>query len=59
MKWLVENRPRFPGQWIALEGERLLAVGKTAKDVFSKVADRPTPPLVVRIDKEELPFAGW
>jgi len=59
MRWLAENRHRFSGKWIALKGEYLLAVGTTAKEVFSKVADRNMLPLVIRIDEEELPFAGW
>jgi hypothetical protein len=59
LHWLAENRYRFPGQWIALEGDQLLAVGPTAQEVFSKVADQRTPPLVVKITDDELPFAGW
>jgi hypothetical protein len=37
----------------------LLAVGATAKEVFSRVADRETTPLVIKIADDELPFAGW
>jgi hypothetical protein len=59
LHWLNENRRKFLGQWIALEGEQLLAVGPTAKEVFSKVADQKTPPLVIKITDDELPFAGW
>lgn len=59
LQWLAENRHKFFGQWIALQGAQLLAVGATAKDVFSKVADRKSPPLVVKITDDELPFAGW
>jgi len=59
MHWLAENRDRFAGKWIALKGENLLAVGATAKEVFAKVADQNPPPLVIRIDAEDLPFAGW
>jgi hypothetical protein len=59
LQWLAENRRKFLGKWIALDGAQLLAVGATAKDVFSKVADRRSPPLVVKITDDELPFAGW
>jgi hypothetical protein len=59
MTWLAENRDRFLGRWVALEGQTLLAAGGTAKEVFSKVGDRPTPPLVIRIDGDNRPFAGW
>lgn len=57
--WLAENRHKFSGQWIALRGDCLLAVAPTAKEVFSKVADDKTPPLVIRVDDEGLPFGGW
>jgi hypothetical protein len=59
MRWVADNRYRFRGQWIAVEGETLLAVGNTAKEVFEKVGKRPLPPLVIQIEREDLPFAGW
>ncbi len=59
MKWIAENGHRFSGQWIALEGDCLLAEGRTSREVFSKVANRTQPPLVIRIEEEDLPFAGW
>jgi hypothetical protein len=59
MQWLGEHREEFPGKWIALKGGHLLAVGATAREVFSKVADQSPPPLVIRVDEEVLPFAGW
>jgi hypothetical protein len=58
-RWLAENRDKFRGKWIALEGDHLFAVGITAKEVFSKVADQNPPPLVIRVAEEDLPFAGW
>jgi uncharacterized protein DUF5678 len=57
-QWLAKNRSRFAGQWIALQGSRLLAVGATAREVFLKVADEKTPPLVILVDNGEPPFAG-
>lgn len=57
--WLAENRSKYFGKWIALEGGRLLAVADSAKEVFSKVANHPTPPLVIRISEHDLPFSGW
>ena len=58
MRWLAENRHRYVGQWVALEGSCLLASGATARDVFARVSDRPSP-LVVRVDEDDLPFGGW
>jgi hypothetical protein len=36
LKWLDENREKYPGQWVALDGDRLIANGPTAKEVYSK-----------------------
>jgi len=58
-EWLAENKNRFSGQWIALQGRRLLAVGTTAREVFLKVANETAPPLVILVDREDPPFAGW
>jgi hypothetical protein len=58
-EWLAENKRRYSGQWIALKGDQLLAVGATAKEVFLKVSDQSEPPLVIRVDEQDLPFAGW
>ena len=59
LKWISENGRKFSGRWIALEGDCLLADGLTSKEVFSKVANRPQPPLVIKIAQENMPFAGW
>lgn len=59
MNWLAANKSRFAGRWIALEGEHLLAVGNTSREVFSQLPANAAPPLVIRINEEDLPFAGW
>src|SRR6185437_9279562 len=58
-RWLAENRQRFSGRWIALEGQTLLASGDTAKEVFSRVAGQARPPLVIRVEDHKHPFARW
>lgn len=57
--WIAENRHKYRGRWIALEGDCLLAEGFSSKEVFSKVANRAQPPLVIKIEDEDLPFGGW
>jgi hypothetical protein len=59
LRWLAGNRSRYTGKWIALLGSRLLAVGDTGKEVYAQVAGEPVPPLVLRVEEEEPPFAGW
>lgn len=58
-KWLRDNRARYAGLWIAIEGDELLAAGPLAKDVFAQVAHRADPPLVMQIESATSPFAGW
>jgi hypothetical protein len=57
--WLAANRHRYSGRWIALDGDRLLAVGSSSREVFSEVANHAPAPLVIHIVEQELPFAGW
>jgi hypothetical protein len=59
MRCLAENWHRFSGKWVALRGDYLLAAGTTASEVFSRVGDEAEPPLVIRVDDDQLPFAGW
>ena len=59
LQWLSENRQRYAGQWLALQGAELVAIGKTAPEVYARVRGQQPPALVVKVDAEELPFAGW
>jgi len=36
LTWLHENREKYSGQWVALDGDRLIARGPTGKEVYSK-----------------------
>ena len=36
LRWLYENREKYSGQWVALDGDCLIASGPTAKEVYSK-----------------------
>lgn len=60
IKWLSQNKQQYGGQWIALQGSRLLATGITEKEVYPQIqkGEQP-PPLVIKIEQNELPFAGW
>ena len=60
LRWLALNRQRYAGQWVALEGDALLAVGDSAREVYAAIASHPGTPLVTRVEPEEqVPFAGW
>lgn len=57
--WIAANRRSYAGQWVALQGERLLAPGPVAREVFAKVRGLIPPPLMVLVEEENSPFAGW
>jgi hypothetical protein len=62
MKWLHENRPEYVDQWVAVEGDRLIAANADALQVFSaaKAAGIATPFIVHVVPEDPLPFVpGW
>jgi len=60
LRWLNENRDKYSGQWVALDGDRLIASGSTAKEVYSKAKDEGVEiPFVEQVTEEESgPFTG-
>ena len=62
MKWITRNRPAVADQWVAVEGDRLVAADADAQKVFAAAkAEGIESPFVVRILPDDLlPFvAGW
>ena len=60
LRWLDENREKYSGQWVALDGDRLIASGSTAKEVYSKAkAEGVEIPFVELVTEGESgPFTG-
>jgi len=60
LRWLHENREKYSGQWVALDGDRLIASGSTAKEVYSKAKDEGVEiPFVELVTTQEPePFTG-
>ena len=60
LRWLHENREKYSGQWVALNGDRLIASGPTAKEVYSKAkAEGVEIPFVELVaDPEQVPSTG-
>jgi hypothetical protein len=60
VRWLHENREKYSGQWVALDGDRLIASGATAKEVYSKAkAEGVEIPFVELVAEQESgPFTG-
>ena len=60
LRWLHENREKYSGQWVALDGDRLIASGSTAKEVYFKAkAEGIEIPFVELVtDRGPMPFTG-
>ena len=61
-KWIEENRAAYADQWVAVEGDRLIAAGVDPLKIFSAAKEQGIQsPFVVHVLPEEpLPFVpGW
>jgi hypothetical protein len=61
LRWLEENKAKYSGQWVALDGDRLLAAGINGKQVYAEaVAAGVAVPLLqqIKVD-DDLLFGGW
>lgn len=59
-RWLAENAERYTGRWVALDGDRLLAAGASAREVYAAIGDHEGTPLVTRVEPiDGTYFAGW
>lgn len=59
LAWLARNREKYAGRWIAVRGAELLATGTNAREVYAQVRAMKPSALVLKIEREDLPFAGW
>ncbi|HEY7547777.1 MAG TPA: DUF5678 domain-containing protein [Blastocatellia bacterium] len=61
LRWLKEHRHEYMEQWVALDGDRLIAHGTNAREVREAAHRNGVElPLMVYIESsDELPFGGW
>ncbi len=61
LRWLSSHRKRYAGKWVALAGDRLIASGSSALEVYQAARSAGvTIPFVEQVrPMEELPFGGW
>lgn len=59
-QWVEDHKHEYAGQWVALDGDRLVAASLIQKEVFSAIdTSNPNPPLILRIPSpDDLPFIG-
>ncbi len=62
-RWLEQHQQEYIDQWVALLGDKLLAVGKEAKEVYeSAIKQGVNTPFLARVEdsaKDEHYFGGW
>ncbi len=58
MRWIGEHRNEFPGEWVALDGDRLIAHGKDADPVFAAARNTSKIPFLFRCPEDALPSTG-
>lgn len=60
LRWLDENRTEYLGEWIALDGNRLIAHGDNAKVVYAaaRAAGVRVPFVELVTEIEKAPFCG-
>lgn len=61
VQWLAKHREEYAGQWVALDGDRLIAHGLDAKVVYAAAnASGVKYPMVTQIEAADaLPYAGF
>lgn len=62
LSWIEENRSLYAGQWVALDGNRLISSGPSAVQVHqTALASGVAAPLLehLPVDEQRLPFGGW
>ncbi len=60
LQWLVDHAREYAGQWVALDGDRLIAHGPVASEVFDAAdADGAHLPLITFVEHPENVYAGF
>ncbi|HSE34231.1 MAG TPA: DUF5678 domain-containing protein [Pyrinomonadaceae bacterium] len=59
--WINAHREEYLGQWVALDGDQLVAHGTDAKEVYDQARDKGlTAPYLERVSpKQEAFMGGW
>jgi len=60
LQWIKEHRQEYAGQYVALDGDRLVAHGVDGKQVIAQARQVCPDALFHRFEAlDELPFGGW
>ena len=59
MKWIDENRQKYLGQWVCLDGDKLIANGTDAVKIYRKAKEKGIEvPFVEHLVEDEKPYGG-
>lgn len=61
MRWLAKHEAEYAGQWVALDGDRLVAFGTDPKQLYaeSRAAGVPNPFLAYAENPHQAQWGGW
>jgi len=61
MRWIKEHREEYAGQWVALDGAKLLSHGTDAHQVFAAARRLITSPFFAHLEPEDEAhfIGGW
>lgn len=60
LKWVDDHRKEFDGQFVVLDGDKLIAHGTNAKELYDIARAKGIEvPFVKRVKAEILPWGGW
>ncbi len=61
MRWLSQHEAQYAGQWVALDGDRLLSHGTDARKVFAeaRAAGVGVPFMTYAEKADEFQWGGW
>ncbi|HMZ20005.1 MAG TPA: hypothetical protein PLD20_18855, partial [Blastocatellia bacterium] len=59
-EWIEKHRQEYAGQWVALDGDQLIAASPRRQEINAAVkTESGEPPLVLRIPSpDDLPYVG-
>lgn len=58
-EWLAQHQREYIGQWVALSGNKLVASGPIAKEVYAKTRELGIKsPFVLYVEDPEIPFVN-
>lgn len=59
-QWMKEHEHEYAGQWVAVMGDKLIAHGMVAKEVFAKARELgASEALVYLVNGSDLPYMGY